>query len=142
MTKQQAGYIFRSGGAWYGRWRRDELETTTDGSKVMVRRQHAEKLCDYGDRYRSKKDVQPLLATRLLLINEGREQPESTLSVAAYGQDYFLPYAEKELKPSTSYGTKVSGGCTFNRDSETSRFATSVASMRRTSSPPYIGNTG
>jgi integrase len=102
----QRGQIFRVGRSWYGRWRRDELEADADGSRVVVRRQHAEKLCEYGDRYRSKKDVQPLLDVRLQPINEGRSRPESTLSVAEYGQNYYLPYAEKELKPSTSYGYK------------------------------------
>ena len=40
-VKQQKGQIFRAGKSWYGRWRRDELETIADGSKVVVRRQHA-----------------------------------------------------------------------------------------------------
>src|SRR6202521_2131070 len=36
-TKVQRGQIFRSGKSWYGRWRRDELETNPDGSRVVVR---------------------------------------------------------------------------------------------------------
>jgi integrase len=104
MTKHQSGYIWKSGKSWYGRWRRDELETKPDGSKVVVRRQHAKKLCDFGDRYRSKKDVQPLLDSKLQALNEGRSSPESTLSVAEYGEKFFLPYVERELKPSTACG--------------------------------------
>lgn len=87
-VKHQKGQIFRAGKSWYGRWRRDELETTADGSNVVVRRQHCEKLCEYSDRYRSKKDVQPLLDGKLRPLNEGRCAPESTLAVAEYGEKF------------------------------------------------------
>src|SRR5579863_2390065 len=97
-VKHQKGQIFRSGKSWYGRWRRDELDTGTDGEKIVVRRQHCEKLCDVSDRYRSKKDVQPLIDAKLRPLNEGRCAPESTLAVAEYGDKHFLPYAERELK--------------------------------------------
>ena len=39
-------------------------------------------------------------------MNEGRSSPESTLPVSEYGDKFFLPYAERELKPSTVYGYK------------------------------------
>jgi integrase len=98
------GYIWRVGKSWYGRWYRDELSRGLDGSSQVVRKQHAEKLCSVSDRYRSKKDVQPLLDAKLQLINEGLARSESTLSVRDYTEDYFLPYVERELKPSTTYG--------------------------------------
>jgi integrase len=108
MTKQkvkhQTGHIFRARKSWYGRWRRDELETRSDGEKSVVRRQHCERLCDYSDRYRTKKDVQPLLDEKLRPLNEGRCAPESTLAVSEYGDNHFFPYAQRELKPSTVYG--------------------------------------
>jgi integrase len=121
--RTQKGQIFRSGKSWYGRWRRDEpvhvedlnveererfdkLRLVADGSKVIVRRQHCEQLCEFGDRYRSKKDVQPLLDAKLLRENENRDSPESTLSVADYAENHFLPYAKRELKQSTAYGYK------------------------------------
>jgi integrase len=103
MTHQK-GYIWRIGKSWYGRWYREELSRDPDGSTQIVRRQHAEKLCEAGDRYRSKKDVQPLLDAKLLPLNEGRCAPEGTLSVRDYTEHYFLPYVERELKPSTAYG--------------------------------------
>ena len=65
-----------------------------------------ERLCEYSDRYRSRKDVQPLLDAKLAPINEKRARPEGTLTVAVYGQDYFLPFVERELKPSTYFGYK------------------------------------
>jgi integrase len=104
--ENQKGQIFRVGKSWYGRWRRNELEAAPDGEKVVVRQQHCEKLCEYSDRYRSKKDVQPLLDGKLRPLNEGRCAPESTLAVSEYGEKFFLPYAERELKPSTVYGYK------------------------------------
>lgn len=103
-TKHQNGQIFRVGKSWFGRWRRDELDTLANGSKQIVRRQHCEKLCDYSDRYRARRDVQPLLDTKLKPLNEGRSSAESTLAVSDYGDKHFLPYCERELKPSTVYG--------------------------------------
>ncbi len=100
----QTGYIWRIGKSWYGRWYREELSRGPDGSNQIVRRQHAEKLCEAGDRYRCKKDVQPLLDAKLLPLNEGRCAPEGTLSVRDYTEQYFLPYVDRELKPSTAYG--------------------------------------
>jgi integrase len=104
--QHQKGHIWRIGKSWFGRWYQDELDTSLDGERRVVRRQHAEKLCEYSDRYRSKKDVQPLLDLKLAPLNGGRARPESTLSVAAYGTEFFLPYAQRELKPSTAYGYK------------------------------------
>src|SRR5580704_12642063 len=100
--QHQRGHIWRVGKSWFARWYREEYETGASGERQIVRKQHAEKLCEYGDRYRAKRDVQPLLDAKLLTANEGRDRPESTLSVAAYGEDHFLPHAEKELKASTA----------------------------------------
>jgi integrase len=107
--KQQRGQIFkvrrREGPpVWYGRWRRDEIQTNAAGERAIVRKQHCEQLAEYSDRYRSKKDVQPLLDQKLRPENEGRSSPESTLSVADYAAKHFLPYADRELKPSTTNG--------------------------------------
>lgn len=102
--KHQTGQIFKSGKSWFGRWRRDELKTAADGSKIITRRQHCEKLCEYSDRYRSRRDVQPLLDEKLKPLNEGRSSAEATLAISVYGTDHFLPWAKRELKPSTSHG--------------------------------------
>jgi integrase len=122
--KTQRGQIFRSGKNWYGRWRRDELVAVTelskterreleargvlnaehDGSKVVVRRQHCEKRATFGDTYRRKSDCQSILDAKLLSANEGRESPESTLTVADHAENYFLPYAKSEPKQSTAHG--------------------------------------
>lgn len=98
--KHQTGYVWRVGRSWYGRWYQNELDK--EGNTVRV--QHAEKLCEYCDAYRSKKDVQQLLADKLRPINEDRAAPEGTLSVGRYFSKCFLPDAERELKPSTVNG--------------------------------------
>jgi integrase len=98
-TRHQTGYVWRVGRSWFGRWYENQV---IDG--VTVRRQHAEKLCEYCDRYRSKKDVRPLLDEKLAPINDGSHSAQSTLSVVKYFEDVFLPHVEAELKPSTVHG--------------------------------------
>lgn len=99
MKRQQSGYIFKKYGSWFGRWRDDFLQ---DGQ--VVRKQRCVKLADASDRYRSESDVRPLLAQILHPLNEGRTDVRGTLPVASYIRDHFLPWAERELKPSTFYG--------------------------------------
>jgi integrase len=107
-SQRRQGHIFRIKKSWYGRWRRHELETLPDGSKKLVKRQHCEKLCEYGDRFRAPKDVRPLLDAKLQAApaneNERRQLAESTSTVADYVENQFLPYARRELKASTSHG--------------------------------------
>jgi integrase len=102
--KHQTGYIYKRGKSWFGRFWREELEAQPDGSKLVVRRQRAVKLCQYSDRYRSKRDVRPLLDDKLKPLNSGHCSATSTLSITNYINDYFLPYAQAKLKPSTAHG--------------------------------------
>ena len=99
--KIQRGYIWRVGKSWYGRWYRNEIE-----HGVTVRRQHSERLCEHNDRYRSKKDVAPLLAQKLAPVNEGRCSAESTMPIIEYAEGFYFPFAESELKASTVHGYK------------------------------------
>lgn len=96
MNRHQTGYIWRVKRSWYGRWREDILE---DG--VVVRKQRSEKLADVNDRYRTETDVRPLLEEKLRPLNERRTAPESTLAVADYVAQRYLPYAQENCKPST-----------------------------------------
>jgi integrase len=100
----QTGYLFKRRKAWYGRWRQDEILKDTDGTPHVVRRQRCEKLCEVSDRYRCRRDVQPLLDAKLKMLNENRVSPESTLSVAEFAEKYFLPTAERETRPATYHG--------------------------------------
>ena len=126
----QKGYILeRKPGqrSWFGRWYRNELVFAKDltasereqfakkgiplpaeGSRVQVRRQHCERLCEYSDRYRSRRDVQSLLDEKLAGENNNHreERSQSTISIAAYVREFFLPFCEREMKPSTTNGYK------------------------------------
>ncbi len=101
MARQQSGYNWKVGRSWYGRWREDVFENGR-----VVRKQVSGKLAEVCDRYRSKADVRPLLADKLRPLNEHRLSPESTLTLAQYAKDFFLPHIERECKPSTTAGYK------------------------------------
>ena len=101
MSRHQAGYIWRKGQSWYGRWWEDVLK---NGS--VVRTQRAKKLADYGDRYRAARDVRPLLDDILRPLNERKTRPESTLPVAKFVESYYLRFVEENYKPSTIAGYK------------------------------------
>lgn len=97
--KTQNGTIKKIGRSWYGRWREDAI---VDGKVKRV--QKFEKLADVDDRYRSKVDVRPLLAERLRTLNEGRADARGTLSLSAFVDEFYLPYARESFKPSTVHG--------------------------------------
>jgi integrase len=103
----QQGYIFKKKGRWYGRWRHDVIDKDAEGKPRIVRTQHCEKLCECSDRYRRKRDVQPLLDEKLRPLNEGRTSAESTLSVREYTETFFLPHADRELRPATAHGYRA-----------------------------------
>jgi len=97
--KTQNGTIKKIGRSWYGRWREDAI---VDGEVKHI--QKFEKLANVDDRYRTKLDVRPLLAERLRALNEGRADARSTLSLADFVTEFYLPYAKDNLKPSTAHG--------------------------------------
>lgn len=99
QMRTQHGTIKRIGRSWYGRWREDVIE-----NGQTVRKQRFEKLCDVDDRYRTKTDVRPLLAEKLRESNEGRTDARSSLTLAAFVTDFYLPYGRENLKPSTIHG--------------------------------------
>ena len=101
MHRHQEGYIWRKGGNWYGRWWEDIIE-----EKGLVRKQRARKLAEYCDRYRTERDVRPLLDEILRPLNEGKTRPEGTLSVAKFVESHYLPFVEENYKPSTLAGYK------------------------------------
>ena len=76
-------------------------------SKGVARKRVCRKLVDYSDRYRNEGDVQPLLNDILKPLNEGRANPQATLTVAEYATLHFFPHVEAECKPSTVNGYKA-----------------------------------
>lgn len=100
---RQSGCIYKSknGERWLARWRENVIENGRVKRKMRFR-----DLAPVDDRYRTERDVQDLLDDILRPINSGRARPESTLSVADYGEDYWLPWTEENCKPSTYHGYK------------------------------------
>ncbi len=99
--QQQAGYIWKVGRSWFGRWRDDVIE-----NGQVCRRQCSAKLADVCDRFRTKADVRPLLVEKLRALNEGRSRPESTLPVADFVEKFYFKFIEENYKPSTIGGYK------------------------------------
>ena len=95
-ARHQKGHIWLKGHSWYGRWWEDVLE-----NGHIVRKQRSKKLADFSDLYRAKKDVEPLLHEILTPLNNGAVSPSSTMTVAQFVEDYYLPYAQDNCKPST-----------------------------------------
>ena len=99
MSRQQTGYIWRLGNSWFGRWREDVLK---DGK--IVRKQRCKRLADYCDRYKTERDVRPLLEEILRPLNQGRADVRSSVTLASFVADFYLPYTRENLKPSTHHG--------------------------------------
>jgi integrase len=95
----QKGFIFRKGGSWFLRYRDDVIE----GGEVR-RRQQCKRLAPVCGQYRVEKDLYGLRDEILQPINAGKVRPESTLTVAEFGEKYWLPYVRENCKPSTVAG--------------------------------------
>jgi integrase len=102
-SRQQVGYLFHRGRSWFLRFADDKLEA--DGTirrKLMCRKLDV----PYGDEYRSKASVKAFAAEILAPINARILTPKSTLLVADFIRDVFLPHAEKKVRQSTIRGYK------------------------------------
>jgi len=100
--RHQSGYIWKKGGAWYGRWYTDEIVR----GKV-VRKARAQKLADVSDLYRSESDVRPLLEELLKPVNARRQTATGTLTVERYYEQFFFPHIKISCKPSTAVAYKT-----------------------------------
>ena len=99
--RHQKGHVFKKGSSWYVRWYENVYR---DGA--LVKAQPCKKIADVCDRYRNKADVRALADEVLRPINTGKVRPESTLTLAEYGDFHFMPHVEADLKPSTHNGYK------------------------------------
>src|SRR5580704_17845172 len=99
--RHQKGYIWydRKRKCWFGRWYQDELQA--DGT--LKRAQKSQKLADYSDRYRCKKDVRSLLDEVLQPLNAGKVDARSTATLTQFvDSDYKVHF--RDLKSSTQNG--------------------------------------
>jgi integrase len=95
----QSGYVFKKDGSWFLRYRDNFM---MDG--VLVRKQACKKLTAVCDRYRTTRDVQPLADEILSPINSGKAKAESTLTIAEFAEEHWLPWVRENCKPSTVAG--------------------------------------
>jgi len=95
----QDGYVFKKRGSWFLRYRDNFLI-----NGVLVRKQTCKRLTSVSDHYRTRKDVQGLIEEILSPINSGTVKPESTLSIAEFAENHWLPWARENCKPSTVAG--------------------------------------
>jgi len=95
----QSGYVFKKDGSWFLRYRDNFI---MDG--VLVRKQTCRKLTSVCDRYRTSRDVQPLADEILSPINSGKAKADSTLNIAEFAEQHWLPWIRENCKPSTIAG--------------------------------------
>src|SRR5512146_2078238 len=96
----QSGHIWKENGAWYGRWRQDVV--TPEGTTKRV--QKSKKLVEYSDKYRTEKDVQPLLDEILQPLNAGKVDVRSTMAITTFVDSKYLPFVRENHKASTYNG--------------------------------------
>jgi integrase len=91
----QRGYVFKSNGAWFLRFYEKQLV-----NGATVNKQRCERLAPINDDYRSKRDLEPLIARILEPLNRG-SLPEGGLTFADFFEHHFLPHVKARRKPST-----------------------------------------
>jgi integrase len=101
----QSGYVFKKDGSWFLRYRDNFI---VDG--VLLRKQACKKLTAVCDRYRTARDVQPLADEILSPINSGKTKAESTLTIAEFAEEHWLPWVRENCKPSTVAGYETVWG--------------------------------
>jgi integrase len=95
----QDGYVFRKGNSWFLRYRENANE-----NGQIVRRQKCVRLADHCDRYRTKADLDDLVAEKLNAVREAAKCPRSSDSFVEYVEDVYLPFVLRTMKPSTYAG--------------------------------------
>ena len=95
----QDGYVFKKRGSWFLRYRDNFI---VNGE--VVRKQTCKRLTAVCERYRTRKDMQPLVDEILSPVNSGKAKPESTLTITEFAEDHWLPWAKENCKPATVAG--------------------------------------
>jgi hypothetical protein len=98
--RQQNGYVFHRGKAWFVRYYDDVLQPDDTVKRVQVCRKLD---VGYGGNYRTEKSVQPFVTEILAPLNRGQLNPQSTMLVSEFIERVYLPeYVEKNLRPATN----------------------------------------
>lgn len=92
----QRGYVYKAFNAWHVRYRENRMQADGTIERVQVSRRIASVR-----EYTRKKDVLPLAAEILADINEGDLAPSASMTLSQFAERMYLPYAERQLRPST-----------------------------------------
>jgi integrase len=92
----QSGQLFKLHGSWHLRYYTDEIGP--DGAPV--RRRKSKRLAPINDEYRSRGDLDDLVAATLVQVNKG-STAEGSLTVAEFSERHFIPWLKERKKPST-----------------------------------------
>jgi integrase len=98
--RHQQGYVFRKGNGWYLRY----YDSVASSDGTSARKAQCKKLVDFGGKYRSKTSVRPLADEFLRPFNDGTYVPTSSMTVRAFVEGHYLPYAKDQKRPSTYDG--------------------------------------
>src|SRR5262249_46076686 len=99
--KKQEGYLYKEAGAWYVRFYDDRVE-----NGVLIRkqvRQRVGSVADFPIKELARKEAERVLKP----INEGVQKPESVQTLCQFTEETFLPFWEKQVRPSTFNGYRV-----------------------------------
>ncbi len=94
----QKGYIWQEGNAWFCRYRVNVVQK--DGSVKRIQR--AEKLAERSDKYRTERDVRPLLQAKLMPMNEIKTYAD--IQLGSFVEQFYFPYVDKQKHKSTAVG--------------------------------------
>src|SRR5690242_9036616 len=92
----QRGYVYKAFNAWHVRYRENRMQPDGTVQRVQVSRRVAS-----AQEYTRKKDVLPLAAEILAEVNENDVSPHASMTLAQFADHMYLPYAERQLRPST-----------------------------------------
>ena len=99
-TRHQRGYLYRKGSLWLLRYY--DTEIGSDG--IVRRRQKTKKLAEIGCECPTKTAARDLAREYLESINRARTMPESTMMLAQFVEDRYLPFVERHKRISTFRG--------------------------------------
>ena len=99
-TRHQNGYVFRSGRYWYLRY----YDTVLTDSGETHRVQNCKQLVVAEGAFRSKKSAQRLAEEYLKPFNDGTHRPEGTMSLKRFVENEYLPFIQRQKRPSTYCG--------------------------------------
>ena len=99
QPRHQKGYLFKSSGWWFIRYC-DTVVTGGEAKRVLI----AKKLVPVSSEHRTKRSVQQVAEEFLKPINDGLVTPQSSMSTGEFVRTEYLPFVEREKRPSTAKG--------------------------------------